>query len=394
MATDFIHGVEVVEVLDGTRPIATPRFSIGGTVGTAPEADADAFPLDTPVLVRSAFEASKLGATGTLVDGVRAFLTAGGGTLVVVRVEEGADTLGTLAKVAGDAILQTGIHALRAAQSLLGVTPRILFAPGHTHFSPSGGGNPVIAEMVSVCQALRAMGWADAPVTSVADAKAHANDIGSDRITPIYPLVNRFDTQLARNVVDYPSGYAAGIEASLPVHVSASNRIMPGIVQVTRPIEHRPQDPDSLSNELNAVGVATIINQGGFRLWGNRSTGSDPLTVFRTSRRSMDAAAVALERSHDWATDRPITPQLAVTIISGVNSYLRRQQSLGAIAGGQASLNPDLNTSESLRAGRLYVDFDLEPSVPLERLTFTMYRNGEYFDALVDAVITATEQEA
>jgi phage tail sheath protein FI len=39
MATDFLHGVEVVTVAGGPRPIQTIRSAIIGIVGTAPDAD-------------------------------------------------------------------------------------------------------------------------------------------------------------------------------------------------------------------------------------------------------------------------------------------------------------------------------------------------------------------
>ena len=47
----FLHGVEVVEIDSGARPIQTVRSSVVGLVGTAPEAEAASFPLNTPVLI-------------------------------------------------------------------------------------------------------------------------------------------------------------------------------------------------------------------------------------------------------------------------------------------------------------------------------------------------------
>jgi len=39
-ATDFLHGVEVIEIDDGPRPIQTVRSAVIGLVGTAPDARA------------------------------------------------------------------------------------------------------------------------------------------------------------------------------------------------------------------------------------------------------------------------------------------------------------------------------------------------------------------
>jgi phage tail sheath protein FI len=51
MPQTFLHGVEIVEIDTGPRPIRTARSSVVGIVGTAPNADPAAFPINTPVLV-------------------------------------------------------------------------------------------------------------------------------------------------------------------------------------------------------------------------------------------------------------------------------------------------------------------------------------------------------
>ncbi len=44
MATGFLHGVEVVEVDDGPRSLRAVQSAVIGIVGTAPDADEQAFP--------------------------------------------------------------------------------------------------------------------------------------------------------------------------------------------------------------------------------------------------------------------------------------------------------------------------------------------------------------
>ena len=43
MPGQFLHGVEVVELNGGPRPIRTVKSAVIGLVGTAPNADADKF---------------------------------------------------------------------------------------------------------------------------------------------------------------------------------------------------------------------------------------------------------------------------------------------------------------------------------------------------------------
>jgi len=50
MATNgYHHGVRVIEINGGTRPIRTVSTAVIGVVCTGEDADKDAFPLDRPV---------------------------------------------------------------------------------------------------------------------------------------------------------------------------------------------------------------------------------------------------------------------------------------------------------------------------------------------------------
>ncbi|SBW09112.1 putative phage tail protein [uncultured Alphaproteobacteria bacterium] len=139
MGEYFLHGCEVVETTDGIRPIRTVKSSVIGIVGTAPDAPEADFPYHTPVLLaNNPRKAAKLGKEGTLYDAVSAIYTQTGATIVVVRVPEGADANETLSNIVGNVTLMTGVHAFRAANSLLAVKPKILVAPGFTSIKPQG----------------------------------------------------------------------------------------------------------------------------------------------------------------------------------------------------------------------------------------------------------------
>lgn len=142
MATDFLHGVEVLEIDSGARVITTVKSSVIGIVGTAPNADAAAFPINTPTLIAgSQREAAKLDmlgtGEGTLPAALDAILDQIGAVVIVVRVEEGATAAETLANIMGGVNAATGkyegVHAMLGAESALGYSPRILCVPGFTH---------------------------------------------------------------------------------------------------------------------------------------------------------------------------------------------------------------------------------------------------------------------
>lgn len=137
--------VGIKHVRDGVErlPIINADMSVIGIIGTAPAADALAFPLNTPVYVQSddADKLAGLGATGTIIDavkGVQAQLLQGGAKLVIVRVEAGVNDAATVANVVGDSTAKTGIWAFTLAPQALGMTPRLLLASGWTAQQSTG----------------------------------------------------------------------------------------------------------------------------------------------------------------------------------------------------------------------------------------------------------------
>jgi phage tail sheath protein FI len=155
MTDTFLHGAEVVNGGTSANPVTTVATSIIGIVGTAPNADPNVFPLNTPVLIPgSAAMAAKLDTTvtdltsgkGSLPDAVDSILKQAGAVIIVVRVAQ-VNNLdsdpGTVANVIGGVDSNTGqylgMQAFLAAQSITGFTPRILIAPGFTQTRVTGG---------------------------------------------------------------------------------------------------------------------------------------------------------------------------------------------------------------------------------------------------------------
>jgi len=393
MPDQFLHGIEVIQIDDGIRSIRTVTSSIIGIVGTAPEADAARFPLDTPVLVTGPRMAAELGIEGTLKDAYSAIYAQGVNIAIMVRVEEGLDSEATLANVLGAAPEQTGVFALMLAGSMTGQTPRILAAPRFTAAGEPDEANPVTSALITVAERLRAVVVADGPNTTEADAIAMRGNHGSDRLFIVDPSVRVFDT-VAQDYVTRPaSAYVAGLisrrDSERGFWWSPSNQVINGISGTARPISFQISAPDTEANRLNADEVATIIRKDGFRLWGNRTAASDPNWAFLPVRRTADMIYESIEQAHLWAMDRPFSAQLLLDIRDSVQAYLNTLVARGALLGGRCWLDPELNSEATLKAGKLYLNFDIEPPAPLERLTFMAYRNGEYYEELVGAVAAA-----
>lgn len=391
----YLHGIETIEVTNGARPVEVVRSSVIGLIGTASDADATKYPLNEPVLHVGGAEAfgpegmaEALGATGTLPDAFNAILKQGVGvTAVVVRVAPGANLDATLTNIVGAAGAATGVHAFLQAQSHIGVSPRVLMAPGFTSQRPGAAANPVVSELLGIAQRRRGIILADGPNTTAEDALEYREDWGSDRVYIIDPGVTVFEGGV--NVVKPASGFVGGLIARVDkqfgYHYSPSNHEIFGITGTARPISFFQGDPDTEQNLLNENRIATIIRDNGFRLWGNETTSTEPLNKFLPVRRTHDVVADSIQAAQMWAMDRPFSLQLLVDIAETVNGFLRQLRSRSVLLGGRVWLDPAKNTAETWVNGQLYVDYDAEAPAPMQRLTFQFNRNTGYYDELAAA---------
>lgn len=402
MPEQFLHGVDLVEIDSGPRPIQTVRSSVIGLVGTANDLDAltrpanfatdeawnaakAKFPVDTPVLIAGSLkEAAALGITGTLPKAIDGIFDQIGALVVVVRVASDASSVVEQTNVIGGVTgggQYTGLRALLGAQSALGVEPRIIIAPGFSHVAA------VATEMISMADRLRGVAVIDGPNTTDAAAQAYAGQFGSARAYLVDPWVKVFDTATGNEVVEPASARVAGVAAlsdnERGFWWSPSNREIRGIVGLARPVDFKLGDVNSRANLLNENKVATIINQNGYRLWGNLTLSADPKWQFLSVRRTADLIGDSLQRAHLWAVDRNITKNYIDDVAEGVNAYLRTLINLGALIGGKCWPDPDLNTPANLAAGKVYFNFDFTSPAPAQTVTFRSMLVDDYYEEII-----------
>ena len=355
----------------------------------------EAFPIDTPVLISgNRGEAAKLGTTGTLPAALDAILDQVGAAVVVVRVTDTGTPSTTQTNVIGSVDGTTGQYkgaqALLGAESILGVVPRILVAPGWTEVVTKTGsvitGAPVTTALVSIADRLRAIIVADGPNTTDADAIAYRGLFGSARVYVVDPGVKITDSTGA--VVNDPAsariaGVIARTDNDLGFWNSPSNKEINGIVGTKRAVDFVLGDPVARANALNAREVATIIRQNGYRLWGNRTCSSDPKWAFLSVRRTADLINDSILRAHLWAVDRSVTKNYLDDVVASVNSYLAYLREIGAIINGKCWVDKSLNTPTQIADGKVTFDFDFTPPYPAENISFRSRLTNEYLAEIV-----------
>ncbi len=390
MATDYHHGVRVLEINEGTRPIRTVSTAVVGMVCTASDADAVKFPLNKPVLLTDVLTASgSAGELGTLARSLDAIADQASPVTVVVRVEEGADEAATTSNIIGG-VSPTGeylgMKALLAAEAQLGVKPRILGVPGLDSL-------PVTTELVSIAEKLRGFAYANAyGCETVSEALAYRAGFGARELMLIWPDFVSWDTTANANAPASAIARALGLRAKLDEqvgwHKTLSNVPVNGVSGLSKDIYFDLQNPATDAGLLNADEVTTLIRRDGFRFWGSRTCSADPLFAFENYTRTAQVLADTMAEGHFWAVDKPMHASLVRDIVEGINAKFRELKRGGYIIDGQCWFDEAANDKDTLKAGKLFLDYDYTPVPPLENLLLRQRITDRY---LVDfaAGITA-----
>lgn len=86
------------------------------------------------------------------------------------------------------------------------------------------------------------------------------------------------------------------------------------------------------------------------------------------SARTAQVLADTIAEGHMWAVDKPLNPSLARDIIEGIRAKLRSLVNQGYLIGADCWLDESVNDKDTLKAGKLTIDYDYTPVPPLENL--------------------------
>lgn len=391
--SDYHHGVEVVEINDGTRTISTVSTAVVGMVCTASDADAGAFPLNEPVLITNPQSAiAKAGTKGTLKKSLQLIANQSKPVVVVVRVAEGtgddeeaqAQTISNIIGTTDENGKYTGLKALLTAKAVTGVKPRILGVPGLDT-------QEVATTLVSVAQKLRAFAYVSAwGCKTISDVIAYRENFSARELMIIWPEFLGWDTTASATTTSYATAIALGLRAKIDNdtgwHKTLSNIGVNEVTGISASVFWDLQEKGTDADLLNEAGVTTLIRADGFRFWGNRNCSDDPLFQFENYTRTAQVIADTMAEGHMWANDKPITATLIRDIIDGINAKFRELKSGGYIIDATCWFDEEANSKETLKAGKLFIDYDYTPVPPLEHLTLRQRITDKYLANLISSV--------
>lgn len=361
-AVNAIVGVKVNAAGSGKGVLSPFSLQLSG-------GNDEPFPLNTPVAIVGTTLLRQLGDKGTLKQALSEINDQRNALTVVVRVSELTE------QTKQRAALLAGIRELSSAKSTTTYQPRIVIAPGFSEDDAVG------KALETVAGKLRAVAYVDCASGATLQEVVQRRQSYGARAELLRPRVQVSDSD-GQLVYRPYSAFAAGLRARIDYEKgwwwSKSNQDISNILGVEQIDEFILGDENCDANLLNMQNVSTIIRRAGFKHWGNRLCATDPQWRFESVRRTADVIEDSIQETMLEYVDRPLDRENADDIIGTINAYMRQLVGLGAIFGGRAWLDEELNTAESLTAGVLYINYDFGPKSPTELISLRVRVNNNY----------------
>jgi phage tail sheath protein FI len=389
MSGSFFHGVTTTLIETGARTISLPSSSIIGlcatfTPGLLGGGTAKAGEL---VLLTSEREAiAAFGADSEITKAAQAIYVRAKAVIVAVGVAKLEDEALQTSAIIGGVLAsgqRTGLQALLDGKSKHNAQPKLLIAPGHS------AKQAVATAMDALAGKLRAIAIIDGPNTTDEAVLAYAQEFGSKRLYLVDPGVQYWDTVKSATVDAPGSAWMAGLfawtDATYGYWASPSNKEFVGITGTSRPIEYLDGDETCRANLLNNANVTTIIRDGGYRAWGNRTLSSDSKWSFITRVRTCDILMDAIQAGHKWAVDRSITKTYVKDVTEGLQAFMRDQKNAGAIINFEVYPDTEMNTASQLEQGKVYWRIRFTDVPPAENPNFLIEVTNEWLTEVLEA---------
>lgn len=317
-------------------------------------------------------------------------------TNLVIELKSGVTSAGELSvsytqysydeKTADD--IASGMGAIDACMSELGVIPDLICAPGFSHDSTVAALMATKAAALNGCFRAKALIDAADSVTAYGDVYAWKteNNIVDENQIVCWPKVGLGDkvfhmsTQLAGLMALVDAGNETPYESP-----SNKNFKMDRLV-VGNGVTYRMTKEQG--DILNGNGIVTAINMlsSGWVCWGNYTAcypaNSDVKDYFISVSRMFDYVANTLIRTFWSRLDMPMNRRLVDNIVDSVNIWLNGLVGAGYLLGGRVEFNESENPLTDLMAGIIRCHIYITPPSPAQEIDFTLEYDVSYLEAL------------
>ncbi|UVI27377.1 phage tail sheath family protein [Paenibacillus spongiae] len=234
-------------------------------------------------------------------------------------------------------------------------------------------------ELITQCENLRDR------VVIIDSKKGEAN------VTNVNPRADHYDSMFAAYYYPWvkivhptsgmkievpPGGHVAGIyarsDAERGVHKAPANEIVRGAVDLEFQITMQEQET------LNPLGVNVIRSfpGRGIRVWGARTTSSNPSWKYINVRRLFNFIEESIDEGTQWVVFEPNDAKLWARVRRTINDFLTRVWRDGALMGTKQEeaffvrVDDTTMTKEDIQNGRLIAIIGIAPVNPAEFVIF------------------------
>jgi phage tail sheath protein FI len=354
MSDENVPGVYVEEDDPHPHPIAGVSTSTAAFIGIA-----DAGPF-TPTLITSFTDYERafgsLPGAGFLGYAVRGFFENGGTQCYVVRVEAAAGPTASLQALEG---LDVSIVCSPDADSIPGTA----------------------AALIAHCEIMRyRFAVLDGP-QNPAPTDGPPDALRSSYAAYYYPWILVAGSARGSEISIPPSGFVAGVYARTDGeqgvwHAPANKEIL-GITGLDQVLT---EEESEVLNELG-VNVLRFFPVSGYRVWGARTTSSDPQWKYVNVRRYLIYLGHSIDNGTQWVVFEPNGEPLWAAVTRSVSDFLFNEWKSGALQGSKPEdaffvrCDQTTMTQNDIDNGRLIMEVGVAPLRPAE---FVVFRIGQW----------------
>ena len=270
---------------------------------------------------------------------------------------------------------------LRAFEDLEDIS--IIAAPGST--TADNLGRAIIRLLITHCERMR---YRIAVLDSVegtlpSEVRDLRSEIDSTRAALYYPWV-RISDPLAdgepREVALPPSGFVAGIYARTDIDRGVHKAPANEVVRLATSFEFQINKAQQEALNPQGINCLRFFEGRGFRVWGSRTTSSDPEWKYVPIRRYFAFLERSIEKGTQWAVFEPNGPVLWANVQRTVEDFLYNEFVSNHLAGRKPAeaffvrCDETTMTQNDRDNGRLICLVGVAPLYPAE---FVIFRIGQ-----------------
>jgi uncharacterized protein len=327
-------------------------------------------------------------------------------TLYAVELDAGVSGFDLRDELFGDATLLTdGVRTVTLSGGSDGLEPTlvafeaalgelagiedisIVAAPGYSALPQAQGIQGALIAHAERRRAYRIAVLDTAAELSVTEARASKSRIDSKYaalyypwVTVVNPLANPGNASIPTEINLPPSGFIAGIYARNDVErgvfKAPANEVVRSAIRFEREVNFAEQEA------LNPFGVNCLrfFPGRGYRVWGARTTSSDPEWKYVNIRRYFNYLEQSIDRGTQWAVFEPNGPQLWTNVRDTISAFLYNEWISGALLGNSPAeaffvkCDRSTMTQNDLDNGRLICLIGVAAVKPAE---FVIFRIGQ-----------------